>query len=414
MPSQPTLPKEADVVVVGAGILGCSAAFHLAEAGCKRIVLLDRGPIANGTTPFAAGQTGHVPADRAMVGFVNYCVEFLENFEKHTGITIDFRRSGSVRIAMTEPSVADLEARLEGAKATGQPAELISPFRAKEMAPLLNLEKACGILYLPRDGYVEPKSVAVAFATAAHNRGVLVSTHTTVSSLDISAGEIRGVRTSRGMIRTGRIVVAAGAWTRLIGMQSGVNIKVVPVRHQAFVTAPITGVKLRQPIVRVIEPQIYVREEAGGLLVGGYGYRPTSFDMSEFPEHFEMAALEADQIYYSELREAASEYFPVLRDALIIQERRGLPTMSADARLVVSESDDIKGLIIASACGVGGVFQSPGVGRAVADLVTGRPSSLPLDVLRDGRFAGSYDDDSALRAQCESVYARMYLPASRT
>jgi sarcosine dehydrogenase len=414
MQSNSALPKEADVVVIGAGVLGCSAAFHLAAAGCERVVLLDRGPIANGTTPFAAGQTGHLPTDRAMVGFVNYCVDFLENFEKHTGVAIDFRQSGSVRIALTESSLTDLEARLTGARETGQVAELISSDRAKEMVPLLELKNACGILYLPRDGYVEPKSVAVAFATAAHNRGVTIRTHTPVLNLDISAGKVRAVRTSRGTIQTQHVVVAAGAWTRQVGAQFGVNIKVVPVRHQAFVTAPISGVKLRQPIVRVIEPQIYVREEAGGLLVGGYGYRPTSFDMNEFPEHFEMPALEADQIYYSKLRDAASDFFPVLGNSLIIQERRGLPTMSADARLVVSESDEVKGLILASACGVGGIFQSPGVGRAVADLVTGRPSSLPIDALRAGRFAGQYDDDAALRARCEDVYARMYLPAVRS
>src|SRR4249920_1785366 len=99
MQMHPALPKEAEVVVIGAGVLGCSAAFHLAHSGCESVVLLDRGPISNGTTPFAAGQTGHLPTDRSMLEFVNYCVEFLENFERHTGYAIDYRQSGSLRIA---------------------------------------------------------------------------------------------------------------------------------------------------------------------------------------------------------------------------------------------------------------------------------------------------------------------------
>jgi len=101
---QPALPKEAEVVVIGAGVLGCSSAFHLANSGCKSVVLLDRGPIANGTTPFAAGQTGHLPTDTSMLQFVTYCIDFLENFKQHTGIAIDYRQSGSVRITLSDAS----------------------------------------------------------------------------------------------------------------------------------------------------------------------------------------------------------------------------------------------------------------------------------------------------------------------
>jgi 4-methylaminobutanoate oxidase (formaldehyde-forming) len=410
---QPALPKEAEVVVIGAGVLGCSAAFHLANLGSKGVVLLDRGPIANGTTPMAAGQTGHLPTDTTMLEFVTYCVNFLEHFQKHTGFAIDYRKSGSIRVATTESGLEDLDARLAGARKIGQAAEMISPAQAKHMVPLLNLPHVKGILFAPGDGYVEPKSVAVAFAAAAQARGASISTNTNVSRLEVSNGEIKAVHTSRGSIATKRVVLSVGAWTRHFGTQNGANIKVVPVRHQAFVTAPINGVVPQQPIVRIIEQQIYVREEAGGLLVGGYGYRPTSFEMGDFPPRFEIAALEVDRIYFAKLHEAASAYFPVLRNSLVVQERRGLPTMSADARLVVSESEEIRGLVIASACGVGGIFQSPGIGLAAAELALGRPSSLPIDRLRANRFVGQFDDDDELRARCEDMYARMYLIPAR-
>src|SRR6185369_7449071 len=119
---------------------------------------------------------------------------------------------------------------------------------AKEMVPLLDLEDASGILFAPRDGYVEPKSVAVAFAAAARDRGVVIRTHTPVTHIDFESGSVRAVHTSRGTIQTKHVVLSAGAWTRQLAAQSGLNAKVVPVRHQAFVTAPIRGVLPRQPI----------------------------------------------------------------------------------------------------------------------------------------------------------------------
>jgi len=90
------LPNNADVVVIGGGVLGASAAFHLAERGCGKIVLLDRGPIASGTTPYAAGQTGYLNCDRFALQFGTYCVEFFENFEQRTGQPIEFHQSGSL------------------------------------------------------------------------------------------------------------------------------------------------------------------------------------------------------------------------------------------------------------------------------------------------------------------------------
>ena len=125
-------------------------------------------------------------------------------------------------------------------------------------------------------------------------------------------------------------MLAAGAWTRQFAQRLDLDLKIVPVRHQAFVTAPIAGLTGREPVVRFVEDQIYIRPYDGGMLVGGYGFRPLSFDMDAFPNSFEIPALEADQVYYHQLKEVAAEYFPVLKSSLIVQERRGLPTISPD------------------------------------------------------------------------------------
>lgn len=261
---------------------------------------------------------------------------------------------------------------------------------------------------MPRDGYVEPRSVAAGYAAAARDRGVAIYTRTPVIGLDIVDSEIRTVRTRQGLIQAKWVVLATGAWTRQFGQSLQLNLKAVPVRHQAFVTAPLPVRIDKQPIVRIVEPQIYVRPEAGGLLVGGYGYRPWSFDMDTFSDHFEIAGLEADQIYYLQLTEIASQFFPALRKAGVIQERRGLPTITPDAQYLVSEVPQVKGLIVASGCQVGGIFASPGIGRIVSDIISGQKSLLPNAGFQVDRFGAEYADDTHLRSRCEQVYACHY------
>ncbi len=402
------LPKSAKVVVIGGGVLGTSAAFHLAEAGQDDILLIDRGPIASATTPQAAGQTGYLNVDRFALQFGTYCIEFFENFEQRTGHAVDFRQTGSLRVALTEPFQKDLEGRHAAARDLGHDVEFLSGSQARKLVPTFDPPEDSRILLIPRDGYVEPKSVAVAYAAAAKDRGVAIETRVEASGLQIDNGGVSGVRTREGIIEAEWVVLAAGAWTRQFGQQLGLNLRAVPVRHQAFVTGLVNNVLPRQPIVRITEPQIYVRHEAGGLLVGGYGYRPMSFDMDEFDAGFEIASLPADPIYYQQLRTAATEFFPSLTDAVVVQERRGLPTISPDGRLIVSEPAGIGGLIVASACGVGGIDRSPGVGRMVADIVSDRPPWIDPSVLSADRFGDDYATDQSLRARCEEIYAHHY------
>jgi 4-methylaminobutanoate oxidase (formaldehyde-forming) len=402
------IPNEANIVVIGGGVIGTSAAFHLAAAGYQQIVLLDRGPLASGTTPFAAGQTAYLPSKKHLLPFTTYCMEFFEHFVDYTGYPIHFHQYGSLRVVLTEQYFPTLDTRMEAARQLGNKVELITPRQAKELVPALEVSDAKGILFMPRDGYVEPQSVAAGYAAGARDRGVAIYTRTPVTGIEIVDGAVRAVRTVVGTIRTRWVVLAIGAWTRQFTQHLGLNIKTVPVRHQAFVTVPLTGVSARQPVVRIVEPQIYARPEAGGLLVGGYGYRPLSFDMDTFPNDFAVSDLEADQIYYHQLAEAAAQFFPVLRQAVIIQERRGLPTITPDGQYLVSAVPQVKGLIVASGCMVGGIFASPGLGRIVADIVSGKESTLSATLFQADRFGDDYAHDAALRSQCERVYACHY------
>ncbi len=406
------IAKNANIVVIGGGVIGTSTAFHLAEAGHEDIVLLDSGPIANGTTLFAAGQTAYLTSHKNAMPFSLYCTEFFENFAEKTGYAIDFRQSGSIRIAMTEAYKHRVNEYVAAAVEVGdeERVHLISSRDALDMVPLLTLpEKPAAILYNGGDGYVEPKSVALGYVAGARDRGVTVHTHTRVTGIDIKDGVAKAVHTERGTIRANWIVLAAGAWTRKMAQQVGLDVPSVPVRHQAYVTAPMREVDPQQPIVRVIEPQLYVRPERGGLLVGGYGYRPISFDMHDYPNTFQIPALNPDPIYYSRLAQTATRFFPILQDAIIAQERRGLPTITPDSGMIISEAPQSKGLIIASGCQVAGVAYSPAIGHIVTDLISGQPSPFTADMeFEVDRFGNQYARDADLRARCEHVYGTMY------
>jgi 4-methylaminobutanoate oxidase (formaldehyde-forming) len=402
------VPKSAKVVVIGGGVFGTSAAFHLAEAGVRDILLLERTSIAGGTTPFAAGQTGYLNRDPQALTFSRYCMEFFEHFEERTGYPVDFRQVGSIRVALTERYQRDLEDRVARARADGERASFIDHAELRRVAPAVQPPLDARIVLIPRDGYVEPRSVAAGLAAAARDRGVTIRTRVNVSKIEAKEGAVRAVVTNEGRVETPWIVVAAGAWGRSLMRTLGVDLRSVPVRHQAFVTAPLQEVLSDQPIVRFTEPQVYCRPEAGGLLVGGYGYRPLSFEMDRFPPDFEMPALEADPVYYRQLTDAASKLIPCLRDAVVVQERRGLPTMSPDGRILVGEPNGVKGLIVASACLVGGIERSPGMGRLVSEIVSGRPTFVPLEALQVDRFGDEYASDAELRAACEELYAHHY------
>ena len=160
------VPSEAQIVIIGGGVLGTSAAFQLAAAGYQSIVLLDRGPIAGGTTPFAAGQTAYLPTHKHLLPFTTYCIEFFEHFAESTGYAIDFHQHGSLRVVLTEAHLAGLEARVDAAQSLHDSVEWLTPQQARSLVPALAVPEAKGILFMPRDGYVEPRSVAAAFAAA--------------------------------------------------------------------------------------------------------------------------------------------------------------------------------------------------------------------------------------------------------
>jgi len=396
------------VVVIGAGALGSSTAYHLARRGAD-VVLVDQYALGSQTSPRAAGLTNTLAAStEIMTRLMLEATEALASFEQETGRSIDFHRSGSLRAAYTDVGEARLRADFERASRVGATAELVSAADAERLAPWCTPGDARAIGYVPQDSYVEPSKVPIGFAQRAAELGARLLPFTAVTDLLRDDDRVVGAATSRGELRADAVVDAAGAWTPAVAARAGIRVPLVPARHQLFVTEPIAGVEPLQPIVRLLEASVYVRHERGGLLFGGYEDTPRMVDPAELRPGFQIADLELDLGVLRSLVDEVAEHFPVLRDAPVALHRGGLPTMTADNLPILGAMPGLGGFYVASGCCVGGLSLSPAAGRALADLIVDGRSDPDLAPLSVERFRGRYEDPAELEAACVRAYARKY------
>src|SRR5262249_12233275 len=222
------------------------------------------------------------------------------------------------------------------------------------------------------------------------------------------AGSVDRVVTDQGEIRTPLLIDAAGAWTRVVADMTGIRVPIVPTRHQLYITRPIDGVAPEQAIVRLLDVNVFVRQERGGLMLGGYEPDPLQVDMSTMDADFEISDLAPDFEPLRRLTHEVREQFPVLQNAEIDEFRGGLPTMTADGRHIVDRVPGVDGFFVASGCCVGGLSISPSVGEVLADWIVDGEPPVDLSPLRLTRFGPEMADEERLRQACLWRYAHQY------
>jgi 4-methylaminobutanoate oxidase (formaldehyde-forming) len=403
-----TPERDAAAVVVGGGIWGCSIAYHLARAGLRDVVVLERRELACGNTPQAAGLVGQLRSTELMVRSIRHVVERLEGWAAEHGEECGFRQVGSLKLALTEGRVKELEAQVAGARAWGLDVELISPQAAQARVPFLDTSGVRAAAWIPGDGYVEPYTLAMAIARAARRLGVRFETERPVTAIRVERGAVRGVDTAKGPLAAPRVVVAAGPWVERVAGAVGLAVDTVPLRHQHWTTAPMAAVPADMPVVRVPDASVYIRPEVGGLMLGGFEARPKAFSMAELPATFEIEHTEKDLGVLEELASGLTAAFPALGGAPVLKGCAGLPTFTPDGNYLLGAVPPVRGLWIAAGCNAVGIAGSLLVGEWMSELVLeGRTrtdtSSQALD-----RFGSRYATRAQLRAACESIYGHFY------
>lgn len=403
------LPKSAQVAIVGGGIIGLSSAFHLAERGVTSVVVLDRGLLADGTTPMAAGQTlSLADPDSPIAPFRRYCNEFFDTYQERIGFPLDYAQPGALHVA------AAPQFRTAVAEEWRHGGEPMTAAEAREMVPNLDLPEESSVLYVDRDGWVDPREFATGLAAAARRLGVRYFTETEVTEIEPSATGVELITATGNSLSVESVAICTGAWTRRLVPKLGVEIPVISVRHQFATTIPLPGARPGMPLIRLIDDQVYVRPHHGGIAYGGYGLATGALEPGDFGPDFEMRDLPEAAETVPLLTRTASRWFPELQEAPLTEVSRGLITMTPDHLPLIGSLQGMHNVFVASGCQVSGIAQSPGWGQLVASSIIDqdfRGSSDPLAryaALADPRRFGDTPYTDELQKVGVDAYNRLF------
>jgi glycine cleavage system aminomethyltransferase T/glycine/D-amino acid oxidase-like deaminating enzyme len=377
------LPDRASVVVIGAGIVGNSMAYHLARLGWRDIVLVDKGPLPN-----PGGSTGHAsnfifPTDHSK----EMTALTLDSVRQYKDLGV-FTQSGGIEVARTPERMEELKRRLASSRSWGIDSELISPARIKDLVPYINEEILLGGFYTPSVGVVDSLRAGTLMREAAQEMGALaISAMTETTGIDVIDGRIVGVRTDRGDIKTDKVVIACGIWSPRIARMAGASIPLTPAVHQMISVGPVpqfadTVGEIVFPIVRDMDTNMYERQHGGDLEVGSYAHRPILMRPDEIP------SIAASALSPTELPFTDDDFDPQMEHALeivpaILGDERvgvryainGLLSLTPDGMPVLGETPEVKGLWSVAAVWI---KEAPGIARMVAEwMTTGKPEIDP-------------------------------------
>ena len=403
------LPARAEIVVIGGGVIGASVAYHLAHLGRTDVLVVEQGSLSCGTTWHAAGLVGQLRATEAGTRLVQYSTDLYSRLEAETGLGTGYRVCGGLTVARTEDRMVQLRRTAASAAAYDLECELLTAEQAAERYPLLRVEDVIGAIWLPGDGKANPTDLTQALAKGARQRGVRIAEHVRVTRVLTRDGRASGVVTDVGDVEADVVVNCAGQWARAVGAMAGVNVPLHSAEHFYVVTEPIEGVHRDLPVLRDPDGYIYVKEEVGGLLVGGFEPKAKPWvPPDRIPYPFEFALLEEDWDQFEVLMDSAVHRLPVLAETGIRKFYNGPESFTPDNQFVVGEAPELPGFFVAAGFNSVGIATAGGAGRALAEwVVEGRPT-VDLISADIRRFSPLADNNSWLRDRVVEVLGMHY------
>jgi 4-methylaminobutanoate oxidase (formaldehyde-forming) len=384
-----TLPSHARVVVIGGGIAGCSVAYHLTKLGWRDVVLLERRDISCGTTWHAAGLVGQLRATQNLTKLAKYGADLYETLEAETGQATGFRRPGSVSLARTAERMHELKRLASMARCFGVDVEVITPKEAGQRWPLIRTDDLVGALWLPRDGRTNPIDTTLALAKGARLGGAIIFENTAVTGIQVRGGAVAGVSTTAGDIACEVVVNCAGMWARELGRLAGVAVPLHASEHFYMVTEPMAGVTPDLPVLRDPDGYIYVREEVGGLLMGGFEPVAKPWGMHGIPADFAFSLLPEDWDHFQVMMEQAIHRIPSIETASVRRHVNGPESFTPDGRYLLGEAPELRNFYVAAGFNSIGIASGAGAGKAVAEWIAGGEPPMDLwdvDIRRAAPF----------------------------
>lgn len=383
-------PRTADIVIVGAGVMGASIAFQLARRRAGRVVVLDKGDVGGGGSGRSSALVRMHYSFGPEVELALRSLEMFRAWPELVGFPSHFRKTGFIRL-VPEPEIERLRKNVEMQRALGVNAQVLSREALREVAPAWDFSDVSAAAYEPDSGYGDGAGVATDFLARAREMGVLYRPGTRVEALRVEAGHIRGVAVPDGVIEAPTVVVATGPWCRPLLAAAGFDAPVESEFHEVVFLKNPPGLESIGPTGIDSPTETYYRAEAGGLTLIGDFYGKRGVDPDGFPQV-------ASQEGMLRLVERTARRIPALAEAGFFRGMTGCYDMSPDARPLLGPVPGVVGLHLVAGFSGMGFKISPAVGVVMAELLTeGRATTVDITPFRPGRFL----DGQPIRAPYE-------------
>lgn len=384
MGSEPQSPMQAEdldakVVIIGGGAIGLSIAYHLAELGWSDVLLLERNQLTSGTSWHAAGIVGPLRANMNLTRLAIYATELFRSIEGKTGQATGYKKTGGLWLAQSEDRLTELRRIAAMGELNGLNVEMLSPQASAERYPLLRTEDIAGALWVDEDGQTNPVDTCMAFAKGARQGGVRLEEGVGVRTVHTKNGQVHAVETDDGrMLRCKYVVNCAGAWSKRLGESSGVSVPVQAVEHMYVVTDSVPGLPSPCPIIRDLDGRIYVKEDAGKLVIGGFEANAKIWQPDQAGKDAPYLMFPEDWDQFMPFMEAGIHRLPVLEKIGIRHFMNGPEGFTPDTRQVMGEVPEIRNYFVAAGFNSIGIMSSAGVGKVMAEWIVG--GEAPMDL----------------------------------
>lgn len=373
----------ADVIIIGAGAIGASAAFHLARLRGPRAIVVEKGPIASGMTKRSGGLVRALYPLEVEARLALATLREIQNWKDLVGGDCGFVETGLVRVVNGESEARQAREQVAMLRRVGVNAELLSPEALKELQPAVAVDDVTLAAYEPEAGYIDPIAMTRSLAERSKELGAVFQTGTFARRVLVERGRVTGVETNNGIIEALNVVIAAGPWSDRLLKPLGLAIGIRPEWSElAFFERP-PELKAGHTAFMDSATGAFFRPHTYGLTVGGLDGWKADWEVNpdQFPEGVESE-------FVSEVQRRMAFRMPAMANARYMRGHTGVYDMTPDGHAVVDRVPGIHGLFIAAGFSGTGSALASGVGACIADLVTeGESTQVDLSDLRLARFS---------------------------
>jgi glycine/D-amino acid oxidase-like deaminating enzyme len=379
-------PREAEVVVIGGGVVGSATAYFLAQAG-KKVVLVDKGYKAGEASAANAAFVWSITRKPGIdIRLAMHSFSIHRQLQDELDKDFEYVHNGGLLVIDDEAQLPFVEAHLNDRAEDGYPLEMIDAKQVFELEPLLNRERILGAVFSADDGTTNPIFLVISLNLQAQKLGAKIFHHTEVKGIEVQGGKVKGVITDKGTIQTDTVVNAAGSWGCFIGEMVGLKVPITPFQLAMLVTEQLPPC-ISHPIMGAsymmeedtgkkggLECGLIMSQQAAGNLLIGASWRDAGYDKRMIQEEIELMA------------SVNVQGMPMLKNVRVIRSYANFFPHTEDDLPILGKVDGVEGFIMACGHNGHGIGMGPGSGKMIQELICTGETSIPLDELSLSRF----------------------------